>query len=64
MALNVGQGILAAMTAAGDHPIADSVYSKNADGSDVERGYGLKGVYIASNASGQWENAGPLPVAS
>ncbi len=62
--LNVGEGILEAMNAAGDHPIADSVYTTNGDGSQVERGYGLKGNYVASNATGNWESAGPLPVAS
>lgn len=64
MALNVGQGIKDAMDAAGDHPIADSTFATNSDGTEVERGYGLKGVYVASNANGDWESSGPLPVAS
>lgn len=63
MSLNVGQGIKDAMAAAGDHPIADSVFTSNGDGTQVERGFGLKGVYVASNATGNWESAGPLPVA-
>lgn len=63
MALNVGQGILDAMAAAGDTPARDSTFGKNADETEWEQGYGFKGVYISSNASGSWQSAGPLPVA-
>lgn len=62
--MNVGQGIKDAMSAAGDYPVQDSQFITNSDGTSTERGYGLKGIYIASNASGSWQSAGPLPVAS
>ena len=63
MTLNVGQGVLTQMQVQGDTPARDSVYGKNEDGSNWEMGYGFKGVYLASNASGQWQTTGPLPVA-
>ena len=62
MALVVGQGIKDAMNAAGDAPARDSTFGANSDGSQWEQGYGFKGVYIASNAGGQWKTTGPLPV--
>jgi hypothetical protein len=55
MALQVGQGIKDAMAAQQDHPIEDSTFTTNRDGSVVERALGTKGVYVASNATGQWE---------
>lgn len=61
--LNVGQGVRDQMASQSDHPIADSTFVTNSDGTVVERGLGLKGAYVASNASGHWEAAGPLPVA-
>jgi len=63
MALSVGQGIRDQMAANGDHPLEDSQFKANADGTVVEKCLGTKGVYVASNASGQWESAGPLPAA-
>ena len=63
MAINVGQGVLAQMQAQGDSPARDSIFGRNADGTDWEQGYGFKGVYVASNASGAWQTSGPLPVA-
>lgn len=67
MALNVGEGILNAMSAAGDSPAKDSDFWGNSDGSKGERGYGFKGVYISKyeNPDGTTDQtAGPLPVAS
>lgn len=63
MTLNVGQGILDQMAAAGDAPATDSEFGTNTDGSIWEKGHGFKGDYIASNSSGAWQSAGPLPVA-
>lgn len=61
MTLQVGAGLLAQMTAAGDHPITDeSTLVANADGTVVQTALGLKGRYVASNASGGWESSGPL----
>ena len=60
MSLNVGQGLRDAMSANDDHPISDEfTYFVNSDGTVIEAAYGLKGRYVSSNASGQWENAGP-----
>jgi hypothetical protein len=61
MTLRVGIGVLARMQQSGDHPMRDSDFSKNADGTEYEQGYGTKGNYRASNATGQWETVGPLP---
>ena len=63
MSAQVGPGILAQMQSAGDGPYRDSDFGRNADGSSWERGYGFLGVYVASNVSGDWKSAGPLPVA-
>lgn len=66
MTLNVGDGILESMRQYGDHPLADSIFATNSDGSTVERCDGLLARYTASNAIGQWEviaearNAPPL----
>lgn len=65
MALTVGQGLRDQMTSQGDHPITDETTRvQNADGTVVQQALGLKGLYVASNASGHWESAGPLPVAA
>jgi hypothetical protein len=58
--LNAGAGILGRMRELGDHPIRDAEYLHNGDGSLVEQCWGTRGLYIASNASGQWEVAGPF----
>jgi hypothetical protein len=63
MALNVGAGILSRMAETNDHPLQDSTWSANADGTIVEKTLGTLGLYVASNASGEWESFGPLPVA-
>ena len=60
MAAQVGKGIKDAMDANGDHAIEDSTFSKNQDGSTVERAWGTKGLYIASNVKGAWETVGPF----
>lgn len=63
MAVDAGQGIRDAVAAAGDELARDSTFGTNKDGSQYEIGYGFKGVYIASNATGGWVSSGPLPVA-
>jgi hypothetical protein len=63
MALNVGAGILTRMAVTNDHPLEDSTFKTNADGTLVEKTLGTQGLYVASNASGQWESVGPLPIA-
>lgn len=64
MALTVGQGLRDQMTSQGDHPITDETTRvQNADGTVVQQALGLKGLYVASNASGNWESAGPLAIA-
>lgn len=55
--MNVGIGILNKMVQEGDHPLRDSIFITNSDGSSYEQCVGMKGVYIASNASGVWEVA-------
>src|SRR5437879_13521061 len=42
MSLNVGQGIKDRMTANQDHPIVDSTFITNSNGSKVEKCLGLK----------------------
>ena len=44
----------------GDHPIRDAEFVRNGDGTQVEQCWGTKGLYVASNASGNWEVAGPF----
>jgi len=63
MPANVGQGILDRMTENNDHPMGDSQWVRNADGSAMEKCYGTLGLYIASNVTGNWETTGPLPAA-
>lgn len=63
MAAQAGPGIQAQMKANDDHPIEDSTFTQNRDGSTVERALGTKGLYVSSNASGDWENVGPFGVA-
>lgn len=55
MSVNVGPGLLARMQEVGDHPIEDSTFKHNQDGTLVEECRGTKGRYVASNASGGWE---------
>jgi len=63
MSANIGQGIAERMAAKNDHPMGDSQWVRNADGSDTEKCYGTLGLYIASNVTGNWETVGPLPAA-
>ncbi len=63
MALTVGAGILSRMALTNDHPLEDSTFKTNAVGTLVEKALGTQGLHVASNASGQWESFGPLPVA-
>jgi len=60
MTVTPGQGIVDALEQNADHAIMDSEYGTNKDGSEWERCWGSKGLYIASNASGAWEVAGPF----
>ena len=46
-----------------DQPLEDSSFKANGDGTVVEKCLGTKGLYVSSNATGQWVNAGPLPTA-
>jgi hypothetical protein len=47
-----------------DHPIYGHEIGSvtNEDGTDYqfEKCWGAKGLYMSSNASGQWENVGPF----
>lgn len=63
MSLSVGQGIKDQMAANGDQPLEDSSFKANGDGTVVEKCLGVKGLYVSSNATGEWINAGPLPTA-
>ncbi len=58
--ISVGPGLQAKMDENGDHPIYGHEHGQNEDGSQFERCWGTKGLYISSNASGQWENLGPF----
>lgn len=64
MAIVVGEGMQNRMTAAGDQPLCDHVEYKQTDDQgtsfDIEKCYGSKGLYVSSNAGGEWVNAGPL----
>jgi hypothetical protein len=57
---DVGQGIIDRMDKNSDTAMMDSTWGANKDGSQWERCWGLKGLYLASNASGQWEVFGPF----
>jgi hypothetical protein len=64
MAITVGDGMKAQMTAAGDAPLCDHVnYDQTDDAGavfQVEKCLGSKGLYVSSNESTQWVNAGPI----
>ncbi len=64
MTIVVGEGMKNQMAAAGDEPLCDHVNydQEDSDGKvyQVERCYGSKGLYVSSNSSGAWVNAGPL----
>lgn len=58
--LNVGQGLRDQMAANDDHPISDEfTFFVNNDGTVIQAAYGLKGKYVAGNAVGHYETAGP-----
>lgn len=63
MALRISPELLAKLAAVGDHPIADSIFTNNADGTGVETVQGTLGLYISSEADG-WELRGPFAVVS
>lgn len=52
------------MAANGDHPLEDSAFKANGDGTVVEKCMGTKGLYVASNANGDWETVGPFGLAA
>lgn len=66
--MNVGDGILALMQTNNDYPITPSKYEHyDEDGNPYSKGsiivescWGSEGLYIASNASGQWQVKGPF----
>lgn len=64
MAITVGEGMQAQMQSNGDAPLCDHVYYGQTDDDgnayEVEKCQGSKGLYISSNSSGQWVNAGPF----
>lgn len=64
MAITVGQGMKTQMDGAGDAPLCDHVNYEQTDDAgatyQVEKCTGSKGVYVSSNSSGQWINAGPI----
>lgn len=64
MAIVVGPGMQAQMSAASDAPLFGHKFFSEVDDQgasyDVEQCYGSRGLYASSNASGQWVNAGPL----
>lgn len=64
MPITVGQGMSDRMQAMGDHPIFgyESGVTTNQDQTTYnwEKCYGTRGVYISSNATGSWENIGPI----
>jgi hypothetical protein len=66
MSINVGDGMKAQMTAVGDAPLCDHVFYQQTDDDgntyEVEKCTGSRGLYISSNSSGQWVNAGPIGV--
>jgi hypothetical protein len=60
MAINIGAGMQAKMDENNDHPVYGHEQGQNEDGSQFERCWGTKGLYISSNANGDWENLGPF----
>lgn len=58
----IGPGIAAAMTAAGDEPITHE-WTEQVGGAKVVRAYGRKGLYVASDDSGEWRTGGPFGLA-
>lgn len=66
--MNTGTGILARMQELSDHPITPSKYEHYdingvpyaPGGITVEKCWGTKGLYIASNITGSWEITGPF----
>jgi hypothetical protein len=64
VAIVVGQGMQAQMTAAGDAPLFGHKFFSEVDDQgntySVEQCYGAKGMYVSANSSGNWVNAGPI----
>jgi hypothetical protein len=64
MAITVGPGMAQQMANNGDHPLYghESGTIGNQDGTEYsyEKCWGTKGLYVSSNANGQWENVGPF----
>lgn len=64
MAIRVGQGMADHMQQQQDTPLCGYRFYSEVDSDghsyDVEQCYGSKGLYLSSNSSGQWVNAGPF----
>lgn len=60
--LNVSTEMVAKLAAVGDQAILDSVWARNADGTQAEKTQGTKGLYISSEADG-YELRGPFDAA-
>jgi hypothetical protein len=58
--ITVGPGMASRMAQAGDHPIYGHEQGQNEDGSQYEKCWGTKGLYLSSSASAQLENVGPF----
>lgn len=62
MAASVGAGIKAKMDEAGDSPLSNEWVESTANGGQVAKAWGSKGIYVASQDSGNWIAAGPFPL--
>ena len=64
MAIRVGEGMREQMDSSQDTPLCGHQWLMETDDDGnqyaVERCYGTKGLYISSNSSGSWVNAGPI----
>jgi hypothetical protein len=61
----VGQGVINRMNANQDEPLTEEMFQHSpaevaAHGYQWSKTWGKKGLYIASNASGNWETVGPF----
>jgi hypothetical protein len=62
MPATVGPGIKAQMDAAGDIPITNE-WTEPSGGAKVVKAWGKKGLYVASDDSGNWVTVGPFGAA-
>jgi hypothetical protein len=59
MPIILGPGIKAAMDNAKDQPITDE-WTEIHDNAKVVKAWGMKGLYVASDDSGEWRTGGPF----